>query len=100
MLRRTFRGPVAAVRRPGGDLRQQRPDRGGHAAPRRRAEGDAAQPRRHLRCRGMVMARRGLDSERAYRQLVSLARQARIPLTELAERMVASPVRRDPPADR
>jgi GAF domain-containing protein len=50
--------------------------------------------------RGIVMARRGLDSERAYRQLVSLARQARIPLTELAERMVASPVRRDPSADR
>jgi GAF domain-containing protein len=50
--------------------------------------------------RGMVMARRGLDSERAYRQLVSLARQAHLPLTELAERMVASPVRRDPSSDR
>ncbi|MCV7421284.1 GAF and ANTAR domain-containing protein [Mycobacterium yunnanensis] len=50
--------------------------------------------------RGMVMARRGMDSERAYRQLVQLARQSRIPLTELAERMVASPVRRDAAPDR
>jgi GAF domain-containing protein len=49
--------------------------------------------------RGMVMARKGMDSERAYRQLVWLARRSRIPLTELAERMVASPVRRNPQPD-
>lgn len=42
---------------------------------------------------GMVAARKGLDPERAYRQLISLSRSARIPLSELAERMVASPVR-------
>jgi GAF domain-containing protein len=41
---------------------------------------------------GMVMARRGLDSAHAYRQLLSLARSARVPLRELAERIVDSPV--------
>lgn len=50
--------------------------------------------------RGMVMARRGIDSDRAYRQLLWLARRARIPLTELAERMVASPLRSDLPRER
>ena len=50
--------------------------------------------------RGMVMARKGLDSEGAYRHLVWLSRRARLPLSELAERMVAAPVRRDPPQDR
>jgi GAF domain-containing protein len=49
---------------------------------------------------GMVMARKRLDSEDAYRQLVSLARRAQIPLRELAERMVASPVRPNPSPDR
>jgi GAF domain-containing protein len=49
---------------------------------------------------GMVMARKMLDSEHAYRQLVSLARRAQIPLRELAERMVASPVRPNPFPDR
>jgi transcriptional regulator with GAF, ATPase, and Fis domain len=42
---------------------------------------------------GIVMARKGLDHDRAYRQLASLARSARIPLKELAERMVAAPDR-------
>jgi GAF domain-containing protein len=50
--------------------------------------------------RGMVMARKGLDSEGAYRHLVWLSRRARLPLSDLAERMVAAPVRRDPPQDR
>jgi AmiR/NasT family two-component response regulator len=49
--------------------------------------------------KGMMMARRRLDSERAYRQLLSLARQARLPLSELAERMVASPVPQNPAQD-
>jgi GAF domain-containing protein len=49
--------------------------------------------------KGMVMARRRLDSERAYRQLLSLARQARLPLSELAERMVASAVPPNPAQD-
>jgi GAF domain-containing protein len=43
---------------------------------------------------GMVMVRNELDHADAYRQLVSLARGARIPLYELAERLVASPVPR------
>jgi GAF domain-containing protein len=42
---------------------------------------------------GLLMARKGLDTERAYRQLVWLARSARLPLSELAERMVTSPGR-------
>jgi hypothetical protein len=41
---------------------------------------------------GMVMVRKKLDHAGAYRQLVSLARGAHIPLHELAERLVASPV--------
>jgi GAF domain-containing protein len=49
--------------------------------------------------RGIVMARRGIDSERAYRQLVWTARRARISLSELAERMVATPVPTNPPHD-
>jgi GAF domain-containing protein len=43
--------------------------------------------------KGMVMAQNGLESESAYRELVSLAHSARIPLREVAERMVASPLR-------
>jgi GAF domain-containing protein len=50
--------------------------------------------------RGMMMARKGIDSERAYRQLLWLARRTRIPLSELAQRMVASPVHPNPPQDR
>jgi GAF domain-containing protein len=50
--------------------------------------------------RGMVMARRRIDSERAHRQLLWLARRARIPLSELAQRMMASPVHPNPPQDR
>jgi hypothetical protein len=46
--------------------------------------------------RGMVMARTGVDSEQAYRQLVLLAGRSRIPLSQLAERMVAAPARRNP----
>jgi GAF domain-containing protein len=42
---------------------------------------------------GIVMARRGLDSKSALRQLASLARAARMPLRELAEQIVASPAR-------
>lgn len=49
--------------------------------------------------RGMVMARKGMDFERAHRQLMWTARRARIPLSELAERMVASPVRPSTPHD-
>jgi transcriptional regulator with GAF, ATPase, and Fis domain len=49
--------------------------------------------------RGMVMARKGLDYERAYRQLMALARQARLPLSELAERMVSTSVRPNPIQD-
>jgi GAF domain-containing protein len=49
--------------------------------------------------RGMVMARRRIDGERAHRQLLWLARRARIPLSDLAQRMVASPVHPDPPQD-
>jgi GAF domain-containing protein len=49
--------------------------------------------------RGMVMARRRIDAERAHRQLLWLARRARIPLSDLAQRMVASPVHPDPPQD-
>ncbi|MDF2826602.1 MAG: hypothetical protein K0R68_4010, partial [Mycobacterium sp.] len=48
---------------------------------------------------GMVAARKGLDPDRAYRQLISLSRSARIPLAELAERMVASPTRPRPADD-
>jgi AmiR/NasT family two-component response regulator len=48
----------------------------------------------------MMMARKGIDSERAYRQLLWLARRTRIPLSELAQRMVASPVHPNPPQDR
>jgi hypothetical protein len=48
----------------------------------------------------MMMAKRGLDSERAYRQLVWLAGRSRVPLTELAERMVASSAQRKPPQRR
>jgi GAF domain-containing protein len=40
---------------------------------------------------GMTMARRRLNSEQAYRQLVWLARSAHLPLSELAERMVTAP---------
>jgi GAF domain-containing protein len=50
--------------------------------------------------RGMIMARKSFDSDRAYRHLIWLARRARIPLSELAERMVASPTRPDLPLDR
>jgi AmiR/NasT family two-component response regulator len=50
--------------------------------------------------RGMMMARKGIDSERAYRQLLWLARRTRIPLSELAQRMVASPVHPNPPQHR
>jgi GAF domain-containing protein len=50
--------------------------------------------------RGMVMARTGVDSEQAYRQLVLLADRSRIPLSQLAERMVAAPARRNPSRER
>jgi GAF domain-containing protein len=49
--------------------------------------------------RGMVMARRNFDTDRAYRHLIWLARRAHIPLSELAERIVASPTRPDQPLD-
>jgi GAF domain-containing protein len=50
--------------------------------------------------RGIVMARKGLDSDGANRQLFALARRARIPLRELAERIVAAaPARPDAPRD-
>jgi transcriptional regulator with GAF, ATPase, and Fis domain len=42
---------------------------------------------------GILMARKGFDHDRAYRQLISLARSAHIPLKVLAERMVAAPIR-------
>jgi len=42
---------------------------------------------------GIVMARRNVDSGRAYRHLVSLARSAHLPLRQLADRMVAAPFR-------
>jgi AmiR/NasT family two-component response regulator len=42
---------------------------------------------------GIVMARKNVDSDRAYRHLVSPARSARIPLRQLAARMVAAPLR-------
>ena len=48
---------------------------------------------------GIVMAQKGLDFERAYRQLVWLAGSARLPLRTLAERIVASPVQPNPPSD-
>jgi AmiR/NasT family two-component response regulator len=40
---------------------------------------------------GIVMARKGLDSAHAYRQLLSLARSTHVPLREVAQRIVASP---------
>jgi GAF domain-containing protein len=49
---------------------------------------------------GMVMVRTGVDSEQAYRQLVWRAGRSRIPLSQLAERMVASPARRNPSPER
>jgi len=49
--------------------------------------------------RGMVMAKKGLDYERAYRQLVLYARQARLPLSDVAERMVASQGQPNPHQD-
>jgi GAF domain-containing protein len=49
---------------------------------------------------GIMMARRSMDSDRAYRQLLWLARRARMPLSELAERIVASPTPPDTPRDR
>jgi GAF domain-containing protein len=45
--------------------------------------------------RGIVMVRKGVDSDGANRQLFALARRARIPLRELAERIVAAPTRPD-----
>jgi GAF domain-containing protein len=42
---------------------------------------------------GIMMSRKGFDRDRAYRHLLSLARNAGVPLTELAERLVAAPVR-------
>ncbi|MGZ8690810.1 MAG: GAF and ANTAR domain-containing protein [Aeromicrobium sp.] len=40
---------------------------------------------------GIVMARKGRDRESAFRQLMSLAHSARLPLRDLAERIVAFP---------
>ncbi len=42
---------------------------------------------------GIVMSRKGLEHEDAYRHLLSLAQGAGITLAELAERMLAAPVR-------
>jgi AmiR/NasT family two-component response regulator len=42
---------------------------------------------------GVMMSRKGLEHEDAYRHLMSLASSAGIPLAELAERMLAAPVR-------
>jgi transcriptional regulator with GAF, ATPase, and Fis domain len=42
---------------------------------------------------GIMMSRKGLEHEDAYRHLLSLARSAGIPLAELAERILAAPVR-------
>jgi GAF domain-containing protein len=39
--------------------------------------------------RGMVMARKGLDSDAAYRHLIGLSRRSRIPVRELANRITA-----------
>jgi GAF domain-containing protein len=40
--------------------------------------------------RGLVMARKGLDPDAAYRHLIGLSRRARIPVRELADRIVSS----------
>ena len=46
---------------------------------------------------GMIMARKSLSLEAAHRQLMRLAQQARLPVSEIAQRIVASPAR--PKAD-
>ncbi|MDT5077532.1 MAG: hypothetical protein QOJ80_2169 [Mycobacterium sp.] len=48
----------------------------------------------------MMMARRRIDVHRAYLQLLWPARRTRIPLSELAQCMGASPVHPDPPQDK
>ena len=50
--------------------------------------------------RGIVMARKRMNADRAYRHLMELSQQARLPLTELAERIVASAQRAETSSDR
>jgi hypothetical protein len=40
--------------------------------------------------KGLVMARKGLDHDAAYRHLMALSHSARIPVRQLAERIVSS----------
>jgi GAF domain-containing protein len=50
--------------------------------------------------RGIVMARKSLNAEGAYRHLLKLSHQARLPVHELAERIVASAQPMDLPGDK
>jgi transcriptional regulator with GAF, ATPase, and Fis domain len=45
--------------------------------------------------RGVVMARKALDADSGYRHLMDLSRRARIPIRELAERIISEPHRFD-----
>jgi AmiR/NasT family two-component response regulator len=45
--------------------------------------------------RGVVMARKALDADSGYRHLMDLSRRVRIPVRELAERIISEPDRFD-----